>query len=117
MTFQLSEGRTKGRWIFFQSEYVWYAAWGDSRVEVSDTGTSHHDSLSGAKISGSVSTWITVVRSLALATLTASVNSAAVPTRITSAPRLAALAARSTGSVSPSRRPSPLRYRYAVPNR
>ena len=50
----------------------------DSSVETSLTGTSHQDSLSGAAISGSVSTWITVVRSLALATLTASVNSAAV---------------------------------------
>ena len=98
-----------GRWIFFQSAYVWYAAWVDSRVEVSMTGTSHQDSLSGAAISGSVSTWITVVRSLALATLTASVNSAAVTTRITSAPRLAALAARSTGSLPPSSRPSSLR--------
>ena len=48
---------------------------------------------------------MTVVWSLALATLTASVNSAAVVTLITSAPRLAALAARSTGSLSPASRP------------
>ena len=43
----------------------------DSSVEVSLTGTSHQDSLSGAKTSGSVSTWMTVVCSLALATFTA----------------------------------------------
>src|SRR5258707_13173053 len=99
----------RGRWIFFQSAYVAYADWVDSSVDVSETGTSHQDSLSGAGISGLVSTWITVVRSLALATLTASVNSAAVTTLTTWAPRLAALAARSTGNFAPSRRPSSLR--------
>ncbi len=35
----------------------------DSSPETSETGTSQQDSLSGAEISGSVSTWITVVTS------------------------------------------------------
>ena len=67
---------------------------------------------------GSVSMWIAVVRSDARERAIASRNSSIVRTRMTSAPRLSALAARSIGSVVPSSRPvSGLRYRYAVPNR
>lgn len=79
----------------------------DSRVEVSLTGTSHHDSLLGAGTSGSVSTWMTVLVGDSLAAVTALPNASAESTRTTSTPRLSAFAARSTGSFSPSSRPEP----------
>jgi hypothetical protein len=46
--------------------------------------------------------WIAVVRSEARARAIAVRNSSIVDTRITSAPRLSAFAARSTGSLAPS---------------
>jgi hypothetical protein len=73
-----------------------------SRAATWATGTSHQLSGDGTGASGSVSMWMAVVRVDARDVAIASRNSAMVRTRITSAPRLAALAARSIGSRAPS---------------
>ena len=65
---------------------------------------------------GSVSTWTTTGPSASRASLRASASSPMVRGVSTLAPRLAALAARSTGSRSPSR-PSASRKRNWVPKR
>jgi hypothetical protein len=77
----------------------------------SATGTSHHASLDGAPAIGSVSMYTSVVRSAFRAWTSAWRNSSVVRVRSTDTPRLAALAARSTGRNPPSSRPSGLRYR------
>ena len=77
-------------------------AGGAGRVERRDlaTGTSHHASDDGAATSGSVSICTTVVTSDATASRNAVSNSSIVDEYSARAPRLAAFAARSTGSVS-----------------
>lgn len=90
--------------------YASYALRVDSSSDTSLTGTSHHAEPGGLGPYRSVSTWTTVVAELALAWAIALVNSSTVDALSTAAPRLAALAARSTGSTLPSSSPvSPLR--------
>src|SRR6185437_10368172 len=84
------------------SRYTPYASLVLSMAATSETGTSHQLSDDGTGANGSVSTYTTVVRSACLAWTSADRNSSMVDVRSTSAPRLCAFAARSTGSLSPS---------------
>lgn len=98
--------------------YVSYAVRVDSSAEVWPTGTSHQPWPGGLGPYRSVSTWTTVVRVAAFAFSIAARNSSTEAACSTSAPSEEALAARSTGSTSPSSSPeSPSRKRYLVPNR
>ena len=72
-----------------------------SSSETWETGTSHQLSLLGTGASSSDSMWIATVCGMVLTRSRASRNSSMPLTRITSAPRLSAFAARSIGSLSP----------------
>src|SRR5690606_6817972 len=99
---QLVGGVRRRCWVFFAASYVLLAVWPGSVVETSATGTSHQASEDGPSMAGSVRTYTTVTPLEARAVSSALRSSSAEPGRSTVAPRLAALAARSTGSGPPS---------------